>query len=85
MADQAEREGGHLPHFHVFVRQQRNERLHTVDETDATDGQRRPAPRSRFPVAEERDQIRRSRRTEHDGRLRGRGLKDRGRRRIGLA
>ena len=54
VADQSQRERGHLPHFRIAVAQQRQQRLDAFGQPDATDGQRRAAPHARFLVAEQR-------------------------------
>ena len=54
VADEAERERRHLPHFGIGVGEQRHERRHAVGQTDATDGQRGAAADARLGVAEQR-------------------------------
>ena len=88
VADEAQREGRHLPHFGVAVAgQHRGQRRHAVGQPHAADGQRRAAAHAALRVLQQPDEVRRRRRRGRRlpaaaalrGRCRGRG--DGGRRR----
>ena len=67
MADEAHREGGHLPHLGVAIAgQHRRQRRHAVGEPDASDGLRRAAAHPPFRVPQELEQIGRRRKRRRD-------------------
>jgi len=63
MADEAQREGGHLPHFGIAIaRQDRRQRRYAFGESDASEGLRRAPAYPPLRVFEESNQVGRRRR-----------------------
>ena len=68
LPDQAKRERRHLPHFDFAIVEQTRQRLHALSQADAPDRQRRATTDAGLVVAEQPDEIGRSRGSD-DGRL----------------